>query len=70
MTKERERGTSLQQRVNDYLREENPGGGLFAAPSPAAEADLTEYLLERAEAELRATQVRIEALRQELARIR
>lgn len=70
MTKEREHGTTLQQRVDDYLREEKSKGGLFAAPSQAAETDLKEYLLERAETELRATQARIEELRQELARIR
>jgi hypothetical protein len=70
MKEDRENGTSLQQRVNSYLREEQPGDGVFAAPVQAAEAELKEYLLQRAETELRATQARIEALRQELARIR
>ena len=39
-------------------------------PAQAAETDLKEYLLERAEAELRATRARIEELQRELARIR
>ncbi len=70
MKEDPKRETSLQQRVNSYLREEQPGSGPFAAPAQAAETELKEYLLERAEAELRATQARIEELRQEFARIR
>jgi hypothetical protein len=70
MTKERETGTSLQHRVNAYLRAEQPAGSLFTAPAEAAEAELKEYLLQRVEVELRATQARLDELRQELTRIR
>jgi hypothetical protein len=70
MNRDRENRSSLQQRVNDYLRREGNGGDLFASPAQAAEADLREYLLERAEAELRATRARIEELQRELSRIR
>lgn len=70
MAREGKNGSSLHERVNNYLRSERSKDGIFAAPVQAAETDLKEYLLERAEAELRATQVRIEELKQELARMR
>jgi hypothetical protein len=63
----------LQQRVNEYLRSKNPTSNIFSAAArdaEAADADLNEYLLERAEEELRKAQARVEAIKQQIAKSR
>ena len=59
---------SLAQRVNSYLRTENPSKKVFAVKETAAELLPEEYLLERAEAELRIAQTRVEKLKRRLAK--
>ena len=57
----------LSQRVADYLRTENPVTKVFAAKESAAEVELDEYLLQRAEAELRQAQEKVTEIRERLA---
>jgi len=66
MAHDQELDISLQQRVNNYLRSKSPATNIFSAAArdaEAADADLNEYLLKRAEEELRKAQERVEALR-------
>jgi hypothetical protein len=58
---------ALSQRVADYLRTENPVTKVFAAKESAAEVELDEYLLQRAETELRQAQERVTEIRERLA---
>ncbi len=57
--------STLQQRVDSYLRDKAPGE---SADAPAPEAEFAEYMLQRAEADLRAAQERLDRLKQEIAR--
>ena len=68
MAQNQETGAPLQQRVNDYLRSRNPTKNIFSAAAldaEAAEAELNEYLLKRAEEELRQAQAKVELLKKE-----
>ena len=56
----------LAQRVNSYLRAEGPNLAPFVVKESAAEAELDEYLLERAEAQLRSAQANVNAIRKRL----
>jgi hypothetical protein len=56
---------TLQQRVDSYLRDKAPGN---AADAPAPEAEFAEYMLQRAEADLRAAQKRLDQLKREIAK--
>lgn len=56
----------LAQRVNTYLRAEGPNLAPFVVKESAAEVDLDEYLLERAEAQLRAAQAQVNEIRERL----
>ncbi len=55
---------SLAQRVNSYLRTEDPEKQVFAVKDNAAEIHAEEYLLQRAEEQLRAAQIRVDRLRE------
>ena len=71
MAHNQEVNAPLQQRVNDYLRSKNPTKNIFSAAArdtDAADADLQEYLLKRAEEELRQAQARVEAIKQKIAK--
>jgi hypothetical protein len=57
--------STLQQRVDSYLRDKAPGD---AADAPAPEAEFVEYMLQRAEADLRAAQKRLDQLKREIAK--
>ena len=57
--------STLQQRVDSYLRDKAPGG---AADAPAPEAEFAEYMLQRAEADLRTAQKRLDQLKREIAK--
>ena len=73
MTQNQEFEIPLQQRVNDYLRSKNPTGNIFSAAArdaEAADAELNEYLLKRAEEELRTAQARVEAIKQQITKSR
>lgn len=61
---------SLQERVNDYLRTHSAANNSFVRAAETAhsvEGELNEYLLKRAEEELRKAQARVEELRQKIA---
>ncbi len=57
---------SLQGRVEDYLRQYNTDSNSFVMAAEAAEAELEEYLLERAEAELREAQAKVDAIKKQM----
>ena len=57
--------STLQQRVDSYLRDKAPGE---FADAPAPEAGIAEYMLQRAEADLRAAQERLDQLKREIAK--
>lgn len=57
--------STLQQRVDSFLRDKPQAS---SGDTPAAEAELGEYMLQRAEADLRAAQERLDKLKQEIAR--
>ncbi len=62
----------LQQRVDQFLRGINPVGNSPSAPTrrvDTKEAELNEYLLRRAERELREVQARIDELRRKLGKL-
>ena len=54
---------TLQQRVDSYLRDKVP---MESADAPQAE--FADYMLRRAEADLRAAQERLDQLKRELAK--
>ena len=57
--------STLQQRVDSYLRDKPAGE---SADASAPETEFAEYMLQRAEADLRAAQERLDQLKQEIAR--
>ena len=57
---------SLQRRVEDYLRQYNTDGNSFVRAAEAAEAELEEYLLKRAETELREAQSKVDAIKKQI----
>ena len=57
---------SLQRRVEDYLRQYNTHGNSFVMAAEAAEAELEEYLLKRAETELREAQSKGDAIKKQI----
>ncbi|MCR9106376.1 MAG: hypothetical protein NXI15_13855 [Gammaproteobacteria bacterium] len=64
MSQENSAPVSLAQRVNSYLRTEEPGKKIFAVKETADEVQAEEYLLQRAEEQLNAAQLRVDRLRQ------
>ena len=57
---------SLQRRVEDYLRQYNTDDNSFVMAAEAAEAELEEYLLKRAETELREAQSKVDAIKKQI----
>jgi hypothetical protein len=55
--------STLQQRVDSYLRDRVP-----AESGDAPEAEFADYMLQRAEADLRAAQEQLDKLKRELAK--
>ena len=61
---------SLQERVNSLLRGSPSSREAFSARPSKDEIGFHEYLLEKAELELRAAQAQVDELRQKLAKLR
>ena len=61
---------SLQERVNSLLRGSPSHPRMFTLKSGRDEIALHEYLLEKAEIELRAAQANVDELRQGLTKLR
>ena len=70
MSKQDEGWKSLQDRVNSLLRGSSYNPRVFVLKSGRDEIALHEYLLEKAERELRAAQINVDELRQELTKLR
>lgn len=66
MSQTQENKMPLAQRVNSYLRNEGPNLAPFVIKESAAEADMDEYLLERAEVQLRSAQAQVNEIRERL----
>ena len=66
MPRTEENQTPLAQRVNDYLRSEGPTSQAFVGKESAAEVEMDEYLLQRAEAQLKAAQEQVQEIRDRL----
>ena len=61
---------SLQERVNSFLRCSTLRREAFSARPSREEIAFHEYLLERAEMQLRAAQAKVDELKQKLAKLR
>ena len=69
MVHNEEANASLRQRVNEFLRSRNATNNRFCVASidtQETDADLTEYLLKRAERELSEIQARVDELKRQL----
>ena len=60
---------SLQERVNSILRGSPSRQAVFSAKPSKDEIAFHEYLLEKAEIELRAAQAQVDELKQKLAKL-
>lgn len=63
MSREQEAVPPAEQRLDQYLRRQKREGNVFVDE----ESDIDEFLLKRAEAELRRAQARVDLLREEFA---
>lgn len=70
MARVEEGGRSLQERVNSFLRGSPSYRDAFSARPSRDEIAFHEYLLEKAEVELRAAQAQVDELKKKLAKLR
>lgn len=71
MIRDQETNIPLRQRVDDYLSKYStrPNSFIIAAEVATAEADMSEYLLRRAEKELQEAQSRVDEIQQKIVEL-